>query len=410
MIKKPLTKLITFFWILESKLLYFLSRISIRNKKIWVFTGWHRNLEREIFADNAKYLFLYVANNRPDIKAVWLGRDKKITKILQNAGYKAFYIKSLPGIYYSLKAGYTIVDALMRPDNWKYSHGSRIIQLTHGKGFKKVGYDSPYSLPRYNKFLFPHLFVNYYLAVASSEYTKKMVASVYRVPSDHVLITGLPRHDIFFNKIPGADIDRDKIIKENIAEARSSGKKTTILYAPTYRPDGTNPVFENVKKGKDKNFELDLKGLDKLMAESSAQLFISLHPKFATENYDLKEFPNITILKSESDFYPDLPLFDLLITDYSSIFVDFLLLGRPIVFFVYDLEKYKKEVGLFEDFDNLSPGPKAFNNEQLLGELKQILSGSDQYKNKREEVKKIFYTFPDGNAAKRIVENIEKIN
>jgi CDP-glycerol glycerophosphotransferase len=132
-----------------------------RNKNTWVFIGWHKNTDGEIFADNSKYLFLY-ASQQKEVKAIWIGKDKKISRELQKNGFSSYYLKTFAGIYYSLIAKYTIIDGLMQPENWMLAGNSKIIQLWHGKGMKKTGYDTPYSLPKYNRFLFPHLFVPFH--------------------------------------------------------------------------------------------------------------------------------------------------------------------------------------------------------------------------------------------------------
>lgn len=317
-------------------------------------------------------------------------------------------MNSLKGAWYSLRAGYTFIDALMRLDNWQYCGGSKIIQLSHGKGFKKVAYESPYSLPRYNRMLMPHIFQTYDKVAADSEYTAKMNCLVYRTPMEKMMITGLPRQDIFFHPIAGAEIDSIPRLKETTEKMRAEGARKIILYAPTYRPDGTNPVFENVKSGTRLSFQLDLKRLDDLLGKNHSKLFISLHPKFGIEQYGKENLKNISCIQSKYDFYPSFPLFDAVITDYSSIFSDFLKLNRPIIFLVYDLEKYKKEAGLFEDFDTLAPGVKVFDNDGLIKELEKILNGQDEYKDKRNKVRNIFYKYDDGNASQRIAKILLK--
>ena len=145
-----------------------------------------------------------------------------------------------------------------------------------------------------------------------------------------------------------------------------------------------------------------------MFENNNSHLFISLHPKFSLDKYGNSKLGNISFLPSGFDIYPTLPLFDALITDYSSLFSDFLLLDRFIIFLVYDLEKYKIEMGLFDDFDEMTPGPKVFTNEQLVAELEKILKGKDEYKDRRREVKKIFYKNPDGHSAQRIVDFIKR--
>ena len=112
-----------------SWVVYLVSFLAPRNKRLWVFVGWHKSRERETFADNSKYLFLHVANTRKDVRAIWMAEDDKMRDILRSKGYESYNIHSLAGAYHSLRAGYTIIDALMRLPNWRYSGRSKTIQL-----------------------------------------------------------------------------------------------------------------------------------------------------------------------------------------------------------------------------------------------------------------------------------------
>ncbi len=389
--KKILSKIKTTLSLILSWMLFFFSYLIPRSSKIVVFNGWHSNFEREIFADNSKYFFLYLSHNRPDIKTVWIGMEKKLPLILQKQGYKSYSISSAKGIYYSLRAKYTITDAFMKLSHWRYSGGSKVIQLWHGKGMKKTGHDSPYSLQRYNKFLFPNLFQKYHGLISSSNYTAQLMSRIFQIPREKIVATGLPRNDIFFGPIPGSEIDENKSLQKAIQEAKQSCSKKIILYAPTFRPDGSFPVQQ-----------LNLDKLEEFLKNQNMHFIISLHPKFARKDIpkSLVSYHHITFVDSGYDSYSLLPSIDILITDYSSLYIDFLLLDKPLIFFVYDLEKYKKEMGLYEDFEDLTPGPHPKSFEKLLEVLKEQ---TDTYKKERDRVKKVLFQYPSGNASERIM-------
>ena len=401
------SKIKTVFLIVISYIIHVGSYLFPRDKKMWIFIGCRKDRNRERFADNSKYMFLYATQNLPNIKAIWIGSDNKLTKIIRDLGYEAFYVHSLLGIYYSLRAGYTFVDAFVQLRNWKFCGRTKVIQLWHGKSMKKTAYESPYSLPAASKFIYPNLFRSYKYVIASSEYTGKMISSVFRIPMEKVLITGLPRHDSMFKRIRGSEVDRVPFLEEKVKLLKEGGVNKMVFYAPTFRPNATNPLFENLKNGID-TFQLDLKMLDALFEKNNSHIFIGLHPKFSLDDYGSDEFKNITFLKPGFDVYLTLSLFDVLITDYSSLFSDFLLLDRPMIFLVYDLEKYKIEMGLFDDFDEMTPGPKVSTNEELITEVEKALRGVDEYSERRREVRKIFYKNPDGHSSQRIASAIKK--
>lgn len=404
---KLFSKIKTASEILLSWAIYPFSFLIPRSDKIWIFIGCRKNKERELLSDNSKYMFLYSAQNVPTVRTIWISSDRKLPKIIKKMGYQAFYVHSILGIYYSLRAGYTFVDAFVQLKNWKFSGTTKIIQLWHGKGMKKTAHESPYSLPSANKFILPNLFKKYEYVVATSEYTAKMMSTVFKIPMEKVLITGLPRHDAMFKKIKDSEIDNVPILQNKVKSLKAGGINKIVFYAPTFRPNGTNPLFENLKKGVAK-FQLDLKMLNELFEKNNSHLFISLHPKFSLDDYGVQEFKNITFLGTGFDFYLTLSLFDALITDYSSLFSDFLLLDKPMIFLVYDLENYKIEMGLFDDFDEMTPGPKVFTNEQLAVEVEKVLKGLDEHKEHRSKVRKIFYKNPDGNSSQRIADRLTK--
>ncbi|HPV70767.1 MAG TPA: CDP-glycerol glycerophosphotransferase family protein [Candidatus Magasanikbacteria bacterium] len=383
-------KVITLLNLILSWLIYGLSFLVPKDKRVWIFIGWHKNKEREIFADNSKYLFLYCYKYRQDKKIIWIGQDKKISKILDKEGLTSYPINSLRGIYYSLRANYTFVDALLNLKNWRYSGNSKIIQLWHGKGLKKSGFDSPYSIKKYNKLLFPNLFTKFFKTIATSKITAKLMSSTFKIDEKNVLITGLPRNDIFFIDLPGKNIDLNSDMENKVKN--NDGEK--ILYAPTFRPDGSNPLDQ-----------WDFKKTDDLLREKNYYLFIQLHPKFAVKNYAVqKNLKNIFFVKPGYDFYPLLKNFNLLITDYSSLYIDFLLLDKPIIFFTYDLEKYSKEMGLHNDFIINSPGIHSKNFSELLMNLANFKK--DPQRNRRLLIKSNLYEFDDGKASQRILEGL----
>ncbi len=374
--------------ILLSWITYTLSFLFPRSKRVWVFIGWHHNGDREVFADNSKYFFLHVAQQVGGIQPIWIAKDESLASLLRAQNYNAYSVHSLRGIYYSLRARYTFVDAFMTREHWRLSGRSTIVQLWHGKGMKKTGHDSPYSLKSRSWFAEPNLFVQFSKLVASSPYTAKLMASTFKKNLDDIIITGLPRNDILFRDISGAEIDRHPGLTNLLKEIPPATR--TILYAPTFRPNGTNPIDQ-----------LDLPELNNFFASANEHLIISLHPKFARkDSVSVVTYSHIHFIDAGYDIYPLLKQIDVLITDYSSLYVDFLLLDRPIIFFTYDLDTYKIDMGLHDDFERLTPGPHVKNHKELIN----VLKTNDTYREKRAAVKKELFTYSDGNASARLFE------
>ncbi len=366
----------------------FLGTLVPRSSRIWVFYGWHQGAHGEIFADNSKYLFLE-AHKQSEIRAIWLAKDHKMAKKLNSEGFESYPLSSGKGVFFALRAGVTVVDAFMSRFSWRYSRGSKVVQLWHGKGMKKTGYDSPYSLQRYNRFLQPHLFVAYAFTIATSDYTAELMQNIFHIAKEQVFTTGLPRNDALHREIPGSQIDAVVLQKSN-----TSPKKKSFLYAPTFRPDGSNPLDQ-----------IDFSTLSQIAEQNNFEFFVSLHPKFAQKKYHTWELKNISFIPPGYDIYPVLKDFDVLITDYSSLYVDFLILNRPIIFFTYDQAQYEREMGLYADFQTLTPGP---HPEKFLELLKLIQNPTDTHKQERQQVIQKLFHHQDGNATARVLKKIEE--
>jgi len=374
--------------------LHALSHVAPRDKTLWVFIGWRIGKEREIFSENLKYLFLYVHKHHKHIRPVWLGADREICKILTARGYEAYPRRSLRGVWYQLRSGYTFVGALMQMFEWALSGGGRVVQLWHGKSLKKTGFESSYSLARYNQYFFPHLFPDYHLFIGISPLLAEYTVRDFCVPEGRILVAGIPKHDALFHRIPGDDIDADAGLAAQIKRARSCNAKRVIFYGPTFRPSGVNSISV-----------LNLPALNDLLAETNDYLIVGLHPKFSSRDWIPNQvLSHISFVQGEYDNYPVVHGIDLLITDYSALAMDFLLMGKPTIHFAYDLDEYKESMGIYEELWNLMPGPKVFTQEELHVILKADLrSYTEKIPAARTAV---FGAYTDGKASERIVAHL----
>ncbi len=126
---------------------------------------------------------------------------------------------------------------------------------------------------------------------------------------------------------------------------------------------------------------------------------------------NIKITDNIIFYNNSKDIYPLLSNTDLMITDYSGIFFDYLLLNKPLIFFNYDYDEYiKYNRKLSFDYDKITPGIKCENQNQLEQKIIKILvENNDEYIDKRNEILNISFKYKDGNASKRIIKEC-KVN
>lgn len=363
--------------------LYFISLLFPRNKRIWVFIGWHKTQSGEIFADNTKYLYLQMLQKN-DVKAVWLAKSRSDTNKYKELGLKsAYYEHSLKGIWFSLRAGYTFIDAYIQRQNLQYVGRSKIVQLLHGKGLKKGGYGRPIS--KNNDIIFgPSKFA---LSLLPNSFTK----------NSKMIVTGYPRNDIFFKKIIGSEIGVSKETEILITNLKSNNEKI-VFYTPTFRRDAS---FRDIKSIVDIN-KLNKSGLD-----NNITFFISLHPKLY--KFNISEMDHVKFIPT-CDFYPLLSLSDLLITDYSSIFVDYLLLNKPLIFFPHDLDKYQEKEGFSVDYNQHTPGPKVYSVKELCETIVKILNNPKLWEEERNLIKRKYHFYEDGESGERIYKVLTNLN
>lgn len=376
------------------KHIFYLSSFLVpRRKDIWLFGSWGGKR----FGDNSKYMFLHVANNHKKIKSIWISKDKDIVEKLRGYGYNAFYAFGLKGIYYNLRAKYIFSDNHFDSVNFWCCGGATKIQLWHASPIKKIEHDVKNLLwnKPLNKFIYmyfnPWLLAKNNYIISIGDFFVDNFVSAFQIRKDDVLVTGYPRNDVIFNHINGENlIDIDTYNKYKNLNMEFS---KLVLYMPTFRDD-LSPDNFNLDK------IIDFEETNKFLAQINGCLIVKLHPiiKKKFENYD-----RIVFLPNSFDIYPLLSQIDILITDYSSIYFDFLLVDKPIIFYPYDLQKYTKDNReLYFDYEEITPGPKATTFGDLLYWIDYFAKGNDKFVEIRRNIKEISFKHLDGASSERI--------
>ena len=145
----------------------------------------------------------------------------------------------------------------------------------------------------------------------------------------------------------------------------------------------------------------DLKKLKSLLEEINALFLIKAH-KFVKE-INLEDFHNIKLVDKDADIQELLLIANTLITDYSSVIFDFLLLDRPILLYAYDLDDYSKTWGFYYNLEEIAPGPIFYNAEDLINGIKNLDKIDKEYREKRIEIRNIFNKYIDGKSIERIL-------
>lgn len=393
---------------------YSFFRFFPRNKRIWVF-----GIPKK-FTWSSKYLFLYLVNRKEKgIQPVWIARDRKLIQELRSLGYPAYFWFSFAGIWFCLRAGFYIVDASLDTINFWLSAGAKELMMWHGIPLKKIekdikkgdSIDAKVQQSRgitrfFIRMALPWAFRKPDYLIATSPIFQNILAGAFRVDKERVCITGFPKNDVYAGDIRGADIGTDRAVLAKLKDLKGAGSLTkTILYAPTWRDTGGDSFFERPD---------DLALLDEFLAREHLFFFLKLHPLAQAKMFvslHENQYRNIFFVSPDSDADPLLPLIDVLVTDYSGIYFEFLLLDRPMVFFPFDYEKYvTRDRELYFDYGEVTPGPKVKTLEELVSAIKDIVQGKDEYKGQRKQVCNLAHTYQDGKSASRVCELLREIS
>lgn len=349
---------------------YCISYIIPKNKKIIVYGAWYGNN----FTDNSKYVFLEASKDK-EYKNIWISKNKKVVEELKTKGYKAEYIYSIKGIIYQLIAGKAVV-CVGYPDLCRplIAH-KKILHLWHGVPLKKICYDV--SLPGFLERLQDVFFRDTRVLYTSKNYYE-IYKRCFGKDDKHLFLCGQPRNDIFY--------DSNLIDREMLDQFKKISVQTkTIVYLPTHRHEGKELL--NLDK------HIDFAKLDLFCKENNMDFFIKKHFYHLNEPL-ISGYDNIhDISNTDYDAQFLLSQADVLITDYSSCYVDYLLRCKPIIFFQYDKDNYiKNERDFYYDNEYVQPGIVATSYSELEDALAKI-DGEDQeeQKIKLENARDFFY-------------------
>ena len=335
------------------------------------------------FDGNLKYLHLYLAGLKEEkLDLVFLTDKKEVFNTLKEKEIKVWFYPSFATMFRLLRTRLIIVDGNEWVKQLKYFflYFSKKVQVWHGTGLKTIGLLKP-AVKALNKFKILFLKENtfYDLVALSSDYQVEMRSGAFRY--GRLLVNGLPRNDIFFNPdlVKCNNLNCDHNLLDEALNYKKKGYKV-VAYAPTWRK--YNYSFDH----------LALEDFNNFAGQNNLIVVIKLHPKHKCF-LDFSGYRHIFEYDQYSDIYPLLTYSDLLITDYSSIYLDFLLIDRPIVFYPYDGEEYLgEERELLLDYEQVTPGPVCYSQKDLEQQLYSLLvEGYDAFASEREVLReKVF--------------------
>lgn len=338
---------------------------------IWLFSS----TDNSHYNYNSRYLFEYVKENLPEITPLFVINDPELRNSLSSKYGKQYFIEteSIQGIRQALSAGVWFTSAGL-PAYGTGLHKKRlIINLWHGVPLKKIALLDP-NLKKAARIYFKKIFSeNYTCILTASHELIPLMARSFAVSEDKIKVWGQPRNDGLFQKN-----DCHEILGQLFPDLPEYTK--TVLYAPTFRDYGQVQLFPF------KDF--DQKQLEAFLEEKNMLLFIRTH---VAEQGSAAPYlgKRIRFLGNEQaeDVTGILNIFDCLITDYSSIYIDYLLTDKPMIFLPYDRQQYLDGRGMNFDYDDVTPGPKPETFNDFLDALSPK---EDFWKSERTRVNRLF--------------------
>jgi len=359
-------------------------------------------------SDNSFALFVHMLEHTTHpYRYTWLVEDlsKRDTYLKMIASYAP--LSSKKRICFIQKRSLSALWHFMRAKYVFFTHGfftgvslpnNQIrVNLWHGMPLKAIGHLNPAgdnaTIPKASA------------VIATSPLYQEVMGRAFNLPPQQVWVTGQPRCDLM--REPQGCLATLGIKK--------GAYESIIFWAPTFRmakehdiQDGTfNGTLPLMQEG-------DLERLNTHLASMNACMVVKLHPMDILNTYALSSLSHIVILQNDAlqekgcQLYSLLSEVDILLTDLSSIYIDFLLLDRPIVFGIDDLEAYQAARGfVFEEPQAYMPGVQVHSVNALIDALTQlIVNKEDAYAQQRQALKARFHTH-DRDFSKRVLERLE---
>lgn len=308
-------------------------------------------------------------------------------------------------IYHALTAKYII--STHGTPAWK-SKSQVSIELWHGLPLKTIGYFADIDYPNAVAWLSAtwrlRRFANSvdYL-ITTSEFERLVFSSAFLIDPGKIRVTGQPRCDALYGpRDSGIDVLCRILSRNDIA------KKRIFLYLPTFREydaGASRRILEEI---------LASEKFHRFVRDENL-LFICKphsHDEGTFQAYNGEHvciLQNDDLQKTDTTIYDFLSAVDILITDYSSVYFDFLHLDRPTVFHVPDIEEYRKKRGfIFEPFRDWAPGDISTNVDELIAALTSSLAVPDRWSPERTRLRELVFRYADGLACERVCRLIEQ--
>lgn len=314
------------------------------------------------FADNSAYLFAHVSTSRPELTPVWITGSREVLSHLRASGLSVELRWSRRGVWTCLRAGTYVYSGYRSDINRLLVSGAVTVSLWHGIGIKRVGLGTtaPGGTPSGRLARWTAAAqeapADYFLS-STDFVTRTIFSPAFGTPPERCWQLGYPRNDHLVRGTPPPDC---LVSAQQWQELEASPRVVGVFL--TWRADRADDAID----------EALLLRLAAVCRQHQARLVYKAHYNVHPTSVLADD---CTLLSTDADLNAHLGLCDVLVTDYSSVAADFLLMRRPAVYYMPDLEKYAERPGFYFPPERL-PGTLVRSADHLVRQVEALLRGT----------------------------------
>ncbi len=400
-------RFVKFFVYFVCYLIYPLSFLFPRKRNRIAFGSF-----RMAFNDNSKFLFIHTFHHNKELEIAWLSMSRKTVEMVRAYGLPAYHLLSLKGAWFALTSKVWFYNSYRSDILFCLSGGAVAFNLWHGgMPIKSIEFDittGPLA-ERFHKktlkerYYHPEAFCRpSFVLTPDSEFYTNYFAKAFRISTDRCVRLGAPRNKIFFvDEEERIEFIRKYEPKETMEAVESIKQfQRVFIYMPTWRDSQANIFSEG----------MDLNVINELLKEKNSMLILKPHANTVVDESQLSGLSNILFFNSKMDVHSLLPYTDVLITDYSSIMYEYMLMDKSIILYTYDYEEYIKERTFIFPFEEYAEGTFARTFEELCQTIKDETYTTIDYKKRKKITDKFWGNSTFMDSAEKIIEFVKKLD
>ena len=354
----------------------------------------YQSRDGKSMTDSPYAVFLYLLSHKEykHLKHIWVvdtqKKKQEFAKMYKHYSNVEFVVKESNDCLQMLTTAKYILNNSTFPAYFTKKENQVYVNTWHGTPIKAMGLDVEDNLLGSQNII--RNFLSSDILVSPNAHTSEIFKRAFNLEglySGELLEIGYPRIDLTLNA------DKKKVFKHLKQSGLHISDREIILFAPTWRGSDVNKPEDSLKDVY--RMVMELKN------NTEYQVLVKVHPfvyKTALKYKELKPY----LVPDSFDTNELLSVIDLLVTDYSSIFFDYLVTDKPMIFYSPDYEDYKNDRGFYIKPDAL-PGPSVFNTDDLVEAVNHAQANTSKYARQYQEFKDLYVPYEDGKVTERLI-------